>query len=361
MREVRGRLIWKLLAVQALLVVAVLIVTGLAVDVLASDAFMTLMKKYDVATEEVEAMFHSSTRTTLVQVGLGSLAAAFVLSYWLTRRMLQPLESLARGSARIAAGDYARIPQRGGAGDELQALVRDFNRMAESLEKMETARKAMVVDVAHELRTPLTNLRGTIEALQDGLLAPDRVTLGALHEELLRLVRLTEDLLYATRNGVARPSAKREPIDLRNVLHGTLALSRAELQRRSLGVQMEIEELPQVRGNSDQLRQVFGNLLHNAQQFSPAGGAIKVTAVRRDRLIRIIFKNAGATIPAEDLPYIFEPYYRVDKSRTRRSGGAGVGLAIVRNLVEAHGGGVGASSAAGVTRIWVELPTATAG
>lgn len=360
---VRGRLLWKLLAIQVALVIALLSVLWVAIDVLAADVFMTLMKKYDVDAAEVESMFRMSTRNTLIQVGVAGLVAAFALSYWLTRRILRPLEDLAHGTARIADGDYARLPPRTAKGDELDALVRDFNRMAESLERMETSRKTMVVDVAHELRTPLTNLRGTIEALQDGLLQPDADTLDTLHDELLRLVRLTEDLLHATRTGAQRRPPSRSPLALGPLLQSTIAPFRARLQRRGLRVELVglADTHPPVMGDADQLRQVFGNLLDNAMQFSAEGAAIKVSMLRKNGALRVLFKNSGNPIPAEDLPMIFEPYYRVDKSRTRRrdggGGGAGVGLAIVQAVVEAHGGVVGASSADDTTRVWVDLPT----
>jgi signal transduction histidine kinase len=360
---VRGRLLWKLLAIQAVLVVALLSVLWVALDVLATDTFMTLMKKYDVDAAEVESMFRMSTRNTLIEVGIAGLAAAFALSYWLTRRILRPLEDLAQGTSRIADGDYARLPARGKSRDELDALVSDFNKMAESLERMETSRKTMVVDVAHELRTPLTNLRGTIEALQDGLLRPDAATLDILHDELLRLVRLTEDLLHATRTGAKRRPPTRSPVALGPLLQSTIAPFQARLQRRELRVDLVGHDVEpsQIKGDSDQLKQVFGNLLDNAMQFSPSGSAIKISVLRKNDNVRVLFKNAGDPIPAEDLPMIFEPYYRVDKSRTRRdgTGGAGVGLAIVQAVIEAHGGSVGASSADDATRVWVDLPIAS--
>lgn len=356
----KGRLLWKLLLVQVLVLTASLTAAWLAVDYLARDSFMALMKQFSINPAEVEAMFLASTRTALVQVGLVALAVAFAFSYWLTRRILRPLAELKRGSERIAAGDYAfRIPGRGGTADELDALVLEFNAMAAALERIEKARKGMVVDVAHELRTPLTNLRGTIEALQDGLLPLDRSALGVLQEELLRLIRLTEDLIAAARPGAARHApARRVPSDLRALLRRTIRLFRARLERRSLTIDAEVDALQNpVAVDPDQMQQVFGNLLQNALQFSARGSVIRIAGEWRADRVRIAFANEGEAIPEADLPRVFEPYYRVDRSRSRAAGGgAGLGLAIVREIVEAHGGAVGAASEAGRTRVWISLP-----
>jgi two-component system sensor histidine kinase BaeS len=357
---VRGRLLWKLLAVQAVVLVAALVAAWLAIDYLARDSFMALMKQFSIDPASVEEMFRSSTRAALIQVCLIALLAAFGLSFWLTRRILLPLRALAEGSERIAAGDYEfRIDPRRGVPDELDALMQEFNRMAQALERMEQSRKAMVVAVAHELRTPVTNLRGTIEALQDRLLPVDGEALASLHEELLRLQRLTEDLIVAARAGATgEDPMRRVPTDLHRLLERTQELFRACLLRRELKLTLDVDaDATPLRVDPDQMQQVFSNLLQNAVQFSPDGSEIRVFSKRENGSVRIVFENAGDAIPSEDMASIFEPYYRVDRSRSRAAGGgAGLGLAIVRGLVLAHGGRVGAESEQGRVRIWVELP-----
>ncbi len=358
LRAARGRLLWKLLASQALLIAGAVLCVQIAVDLLAADAFMALMKKYDIETDEVESMFRQATRIATVQVGAAAVLIAFVVDYWWIRRLLRPLDSLTAGSARVAAGDYSPVEQRRGVPDELDRLVIAFNEMAASLAQLEAARKAMVVDVAHELRTPLTNLRGTIEALQDGLMQPTAKTLSGLHEELLRLVRLTEDLLRAARVGAEQAPLRRQPCDVRSLLDDTVQSFSAQSAQRAVAIEVVGDAVPPVLADPDQLRQVFGNLLHNALQYSDGAHGITISVLSRRRLVRVLVKNVGEPIPAEDLPWIFEPYYRVDKSRARERdrGGAGIGLAIVQSLVEAHGGKVGASSSAEATRVWVDLP-----
>ncbi|MCA8942232.1 MAG: HAMP domain-containing protein, partial [Planctomycetes bacterium] len=353
----RFPLICKLLALQATVVALVLGAVWLSIEWHASDYFMTLMEKFDVDAPEVNSMFLSANRRSLLWVGGAALLVVAVFCWWMTRRILAPLGEIRSATERIAAGDYeCRIETR--TRDELDDLTKSFHRMAESLAQMEQLRRSMVVDVAHELRTPLNNLRGYIEGLQDGIVEPSARTLDILHGELLRLVRLTEDLLAAARAG-AQDDPKRSRQDVVAILRETMRLFRPRLERRGLEVRDTVrDESAGVLANPDQLKQVFTNLFQNCLQFAPEGTWIALTETSDDRSIRVEFSNPGIGIDANDLPWIFEPYYRADRSRSRDTGGAGIGLAIVRSLVEAHGGRVGANSDATTTKIWVELPNA---
>lgn len=353
----RLRLSWKLLALNAFAIVLVLVAVWLSIEFHASNYFMTLMKDYDLDAPEVNDMFLWANRRSLIQVGVIVAIIVALLCLWMTRRVLAPLRDMGAGTERISEGDYAyRVSSQ--SNDELGDLAESFNRMAESLAHMEQLRKSMVVDVAHELRTPLTNLRGYIEALQDGLVKPEPKVLGTLHSELLRLVRLTEDLLDAAREGPATKTL-RAAVDVLALLQETLDLFRPRLERRLIEIREKIDADPvTVLADGDQLKQVFTNLLQNCLQFAPKGSWIKIRAVNKQGSIRLVFSNPGASVSEADLPMLFEPYYRGDKSRTRHAGGAGIGLSIVRALVEAHGGRVGASSDSEATRIWVELPRA---
>ncbi|MCA8954841.1 MAG: HAMP domain-containing protein [Planctomycetes bacterium] len=347
----------KFLLLHVLVLVAVIAAIWLSIDWLAADYFMTLMKRFHLDAPEVNAMFLHSSERALLQVGGVGLLVATVLCFWLTRRILAPLRQIGRATERVAVGDYGcRVDVT--TRDELAALARRFNDMAESLQRMEQARKRMVVDVAHELRTPLTNMRGHIEALQDGLLRPSARVLKVLHDELLRLVRLTEDLLAAARDA-RRGTDDHRPVLLRPLLEQAVEMFRLRFNRRGIELRLDLREAEvEILANPDQLEQVFGNLLQNCLQYTPDRGWVKVAAVTRDAVLRIVFSNAGDGIEAGDLPWIFEPYYRVDRSRSRDSGGAGIGLAIVQTLVEKHGGSVGASSGPDANRVWVELPRA---
>jgi len=270
--------------------------------------------------------------------------------------VLQPLSDMAEGARRIAHGDYAtRV--RATATDEVGELGRAFNAMADDLARIESLRKTMVADVAHELRTPLTNMRGYLEALRDGVVASDPETFTMLEAEAVRLVRLVEDLSALTRADAAKGSLRFEPVDLGALLREAAGLYATRFAEKGISLDVAADGAPgAVRGDKAWLLTVMRNLLDNALRYTPAGGTAAVAVGRDAGTARVTVTNTGVEIPAAELPFVFERFYRVDKSRSRDSGGAGIGLAIVKQLVEAHGGQVGAESGAGATRVWFELP-----
>ncbi len=351
-------LIWKLLALQLVILLAVIATIWVSISSLASDYFMTLMEKFNLDAPEVNSMFLDANKRALVQVGIAAMLVSGVLCFWLTRRLLAPLRQMAKGTERIAAGDYeGQIPIS--SRDELADLAASFNRMAQSLARMEQLRNRMVIDVAHELRTPLTNLRGYIEALQDGLVEPSRKVMDTLHEELLRLVRLTEDLLETARCGV-RAERPRRQIEVVPHLVNTLDLFRPRLRRRNITVHTALNgNGTKVLADSDQLQQVFGNLLQNCLQYAPENSWVKVSATQQQGNMHLVFSNPAEDISDQDLSLLFEPYYRADKSRSRDTGGAGIGLTIVQSIIESHGGKVGAESKSGETSVWIDLPASS--
>jgi signal transduction histidine kinase len=349
-------LLWKLLAIHVLVVGMVILVVWVAIDYLAADYFMTLMKDYNISPTTIHQMFLDAAHRYLIWATLATLALAAALSLLLTRRVLKPLSRMIGTAGKIAAGDYTdRVPTP--SSDEIGQLAAAFNRMADSLQRVEQLRKGMVIDVAHELRTPLTNMRGYLEALRDGVLSPSRETFESLHEETLRLVKLVEDLLRLARADSARTTLRPQEISLRKLIGQSLNLFRSQLDGKGIAAEARFDDgADRVRGDPDKLAQAVGNLLQNACQYTPAGGAVTVTAQRLGMSVKLTFANTGEGIAAEDLPLIFERFYRGEKSRSREHGGAGIGLAIVRELIEAHGGEVGAESSGGETRIWFTLP-----
>jgi two-component system sensor histidine kinase BaeS len=355
---VRVRLVYKLLAVNLPLVAAVLVVVWVAIDTLAADYFTTLMHRYQISPVESNRMFLEAVHRYILWASAIGLLAAVVASFLLTRQVLKPLSDMADGARRIAHGDYAtRV--RATATDEVGELGRAFNAMADDLARIELLRKTMVADVAHELRTPLTNMRGYLEALRDGVVAPEPGTLAMLEAEAVRLVRLVEDLSALTRADAAKGALRFEPVDVGEITREAAALYAPRFAEKGITVEVAAAVAPgPVRGDRAWLLTVLRNLLDNALRYTPTGGTVAV-AVGRDGGgggARVTVTNTGVEIPAADLPFVFERFYRVDKSRSRESGGAGIGLAIVKQLIEAHGGGVGAESGAGATRIWFELP-----
>jgi two-component system, OmpR family, sensor histidine kinase BaeS len=216
----------------------------------------------------------------------------------------------------------------------------------------------MVANVAHELRAPLTNMRGYLEALSNGVLPPSQKTFVMLHEETLRLSALTEDLLLLSKADTARSTLNTKKFDLQECILQALDLFRAQFDAKEITIKTEFPDgADQVTADHDKIGQVVRNLLQNILQYTPQGGQVRIRLERRPGWVRSTFINTGDGISNEDLPFIFERFYRAEKSRSREYGGAGIGLAIVKELVEAHGGKTGAESSKIETRIWFEIPS----
>lgn len=265
---------------------------------------------------------------------------AVPLVFAVARRILDPIGALTTAARRMQGGDLdVRVKVRGR--DELAALGEAFNGMAERLAETERLRRQMVSDVAHELRSPVTNLRCTLESIQDGLAPLDRASIDALHDETLFLQRLIADLQDITLAEAGQLALHREPVDVRDVVRRAAA---------SVGggadVRIELPDgLPAVHADPARLEQVFRNLIGNARTHTAsAGGHITVTGVGRGADVEIQVSDTGRGIAPGHLPHLFDRFYRADESRSRATGGAGLGLAIVRQLVAAHGGRVTAES-----------------
>ena len=351
------RLHWKLMLVTTVPVIA--LITGiiwLAFDQLAADYFMVLMDKYMVSPTDTHRAFLTAVHRYLLWASLIALGLAFLLSYLLTRRVLRPLVQMSEASRQIAAGNFtARVEVL--RGDEIGELAEAFNRMGDSLERLEQLRKSMVSDVAHELRTPLTNLRGYLEGLSDGVIPPDKATFEMLQQENLRLVNLVEDLGQLARADAARAYLDRRPVDLTGCINEMLNLYRMNIDDKQIRVSTRFADAAStVAADRDKLLQAVRNLIDNCLKYTPQGGAVTITSTRTAGGVRVDFVNDGPGIPTTELPYVFERFFRAEYSRSRDAGGAGIGLAIVKQLIEAHGGRVGAESTPGETRIWFELP-----
>ena len=351
------RLLWKLLLSTILPVIGIIfLVVWLSVDRLAGRYFMALMEKYDVAVDDVHQMFLSSIHFYLVWASLAALALAFLLSYLLMRRVLRPLLQMTAITKEVASGNYS-LRAEVTTSDEVGQLGVAFNRMADSLEHVEQLRKTMVADVAHELRTPLTNLRGYLEALNDGVIQPTSETLQMLQQEILRLVHLVESLQQLARADAAKAYLKCEPVLLSDLVGYLVALSQLNFQKKDISIETDYDALERpVSADKDKLLQAMQNLLDNACKYTPQGGSVRITVSPAAEGMKVVFQNSGPEIPATDLPYIFERFFRADRSRSRIGGGAGIGLAITRELIEAHGGQIGAESVAGKTSVWLVLP-----
>jgi signal transduction histidine kinase len=277
--------------------------------------------------------------------GVGVLVA-LALTWALSRRILGPIEALRRAAVKLGQGDLAQtVPVR--SNDEIGELSRTFNAMAGSLARQETLRRTMVTDIAHELRTPLTNLRGQIEAVEDGLLPPSPATVRSLREEVLLLTRLVEDLQTLSIAEAGRLALDRSPTSVRELVERALEGFRIAAADGGVQLHHDVEELPRVDVDAGRVGQVLRNLLANAIRHTPPGGVVAVSARTEGDVVAVTVTDTGRGIDPDHLPHVFERFHRSDPSRSRTTGGAGLGLAIVKSLVEAHGGDVSASSAPG--------------
>ncbi len=353
----KNRLLWKLLLTNIIPVIGVIfLVVWLAVDKLAANYFMALMDKYDVSPDDIHQMFLTSIHHYLVWASLAALGLATILSYLLTRRVLRPLSQMTAITKEIAAGNFS-LRTEVASSDEVGQLGISFNRMADSLEQIERLRKNMVADVAHELRTPLTNLRGYLEALNDEVLPPNSETFQMLEQENLRLVHLVDNLQQLARADAARAYVKREKVVPAELVKQMITLQLRNFERKQIVVETRLEDGPlHVVADRDKLLQALRNLVENCWKYTPRGGRVVISIGRCVEGVKMDFQNSGAGIAEDDLPYIFERFFRADRSRSRDGGGAGIGLAITKELIEAHGGKVGAESISGETHVWIKLP-----
>jgi signal transduction histidine kinase len=350
------RLIFKLLAIHLVVIVFTMAFMWLVIDTLAAGYFVTLMEKYHISPEPAHEMFVDSVHRYLIWACLAAMVLAVVLSFFMMRRVLAPLTRMTQITQEIAAGDFsARVPPE--SRDEVGRLAHSFNRMAESLKEMENLRRSLMIDVAHELRTPLTNVRGYLEALNDGVLPPSRKTFSLLQSETMRLVELVEDVLRLARADAARNRLLIESVDLCQAIQNAIGPFSHTISQKELHIDLQLPlESISVKADSKRIARVLRNLTDNAVRYTPAKGEVKICISSDTDEVSIEFINSTQELEAEDLPYLFERFYRGEKSRSRQHGGAGIGLAIVKELVEAHSGTVSADLENDSLRISVSLP-----
>ncbi|MFQ5460644.1 MAG: sensor histidine kinase, partial [Anaerolineae bacterium] len=276
-------------------------------------------------------------RELLLMAAVGSVIGV-VAGVAVSRSLTAPLGKLAV-AARAVAGGARGPPVEEAGSDEMREVARAFNEMVEALERSERRRQDLVADVAHELRTPLTVLQGNLQAMLDGVYPLESDELARLHRQTRLLARLVDDLDEVARAEAGQLALDTAATDIRPLLIETVEAVAPGAKAQGLTLEvMAPEDLPLVRIDSARISQVLHNLLANAARHTAAGGTIKVVAGRERDFVVIEVSDTGEGIPAEALPHVFERFYRADPARSRETGGAGLGLAIVRALVEAHGG-----------------------
>ena len=279
--------------------------------------------------------------------GAVSALVALFLARWLARGMTRPLRQMARAAKSMAAGDYSQRVETTSR-DEVGQLAETFNAMAGELAGTERLRRDLVANVSHELKTPITALRAHLENLLDGVEQPDPATLEVMLDQSDRLSRLVEQLLELSRLESGDLPLHREPMPLRPLVERVV--SEVAVARRDEGVAVHNQvpaDLSDLDADRERVHQVLFNLLDNAVRFTPEGGDVTVTAARENGRCVVSVSDTGPGVDAEHLPRLFERFCRVDPARSRAGGGTGIGLAIAKSVVEAHGGHIWAESSPG--------------
>ena len=315
----------------------------------------------------VDAVFDAQGQAFLRQVQRSLVWAAVLaailslaLGVFVSRLLTAPLARLTGAAQAIAAGDLSqRVDVR--SKDEIGDLGTAFNGMAASLAEAETLRRNLIADVSHELRTPLTIIQGNIQAILEGVYPLEMAQMAGLYDETRLLTRLVDDLHDLALADAGQLRLERTPVNVSDLAR--TAVGQFDPVAEAAGVKLTLEtseDVPEVLGDADRLAQALRNLLSNAIRHTPAGGQVTMRVGRSGEQVTIQVADTGSGIAPEDLPHVFDRFYRGDKSRSRRGGGAGLGLAITRQLVTAHGGQIEVASSPGLgTSFVIALPAAT--
>jgi signal transduction histidine kinase len=304
-----------------------------------------------------DVRFQSAVFRSLLFAGGLALLFGIILSYFTSRKLVAPLRRLTQAADRIGHGHLdERVSVR--SKDEVGQLANAFNAMADNLDRQETLRKQFTADIAHELRTPLTSIKSYIEAFQDNILPADQENLSSIHEEIDRLVDLSSDLKDLNVAEIGALQLILEPVDLKHLLEKIIRSLYPLIQEKELTLNWNApEESVTTSGDERLLTRLFYNLVHNAYRYSNSGGQITVALTKTPNHAEIKIINTGIGISEDDLPLIFERFYRADKSRTRETGGTGIGLALVHQITDLHQGTITVQSKVGhETEFIVQLP-----
>jgi signal transduction histidine kinase len=349
---------WQLVVLNVAVIAVTVVLIIVLMHNIAQQQFMVIMhaagqpvdaaagqRAYDAA---VEAQIYPTIAVAAV--------VAVALSFAAVTLALRPLTAVREATRRMARGD-APIPVATTRRDAIGGVADSVNELAQSLQRLEELRREVTNDAAHELRTPLHNLLGLIEGMRDGVIPATPARLQQAHNELGRLIALVEDLRGLADAQLARDRMASEPLQLDTIVRDVVLGFDTSLQTHRLTCQIVVpEEELTVVGDAGRLGQILANMIENAIRFAVAGSVITVQLARHDSFARVAVHDVGETIAAESLPNIFERFYCADPSRARGNGGAGIGLAIVKELVVAHGGLVGAESEIDGVTVWFELP-----
>ncbi len=299
-----------------------------------------------------ETAYLQRTNLALMLAGGGAVLVALVVGILLARNLTHPLRALTRAAHRMAGGELEQaVPVR--SADEIGELAAAFNQMSRELARANRSRRQMTADIAHELRTPLTVIAGYIEAMRDGVLAATPERLSVIYIEIERLQQLVGDLRTLTQAEAGELKLNRQPLPPREILQAALAAFEHQVGQKQVRLELKVaDSLPTILVDEIRLGQVLGNLIGNAMRYTPAEGLIILGAAQAGDRVRLTVQDTGQGIAPEDLPFVFDRFYRADKSRAEsiernERSESGLGLAIAKAIVEAHGGTIEIQSVLG--------------
>ncbi len=292
-----------------------------------------------------ELKFRKAVNQLIIYGGLLAIALALALSYFVSQRLTKPIEEITKAAKEMEAGHLdKRVLVK--SEDEIGKLGNAFNHLANSIQRHQHLQKLLTADIAHELRTPIATIQSHLEAYLDGVMKPTSENLQSIHEEILRLSRLVDSLGEIARLEAGELHLDKSEADLSKLVKKFVEQFRPLFKAKGVRLKLELSKEPiLVKVDRDKIKQIIGNLLSNALKFTEAGGTTQVSTAKNSKRATVSVSDSGCGIPPEDLDFIFERFYRVDKSRTRSTGGYGIGLTIANELVKAHQGVIEVKSA----------------
>ena len=309
--------------------------------------------------DDTDLTFQSQQQDATWIISLLAVVLAALASIGLARIVLAPVRRLARGTHALVAGDYAaRV--RVSSGDELGELARDFNVLAGTLQRNEGLRREWFADISHELRTPLAIMRGELEALQDNIRPVTPHALQSLQAEVARVNNLIDDLYELALSDVGALTYRMSPVRLDMIVGDEVQAFATRLQDKGIEIDANLQSTPALMGDAQRLSQLIVNLLENSVRYTNAPGRIEVAVTHQGQEVVVEIQDTPPGVPTEALPRLFDRLFRVDPSRSRESGGAGLGLAICERIVHSHSGTIEAlPSPLGGLRVRIVFPVSS--
>ncbi|OMC00776.1 two-component sensor histidine kinase [Mycobacterium sp. NS-7484] len=355
----------RLLSAQALVLAAGAGTTGLVAAVVGPPLFREHLHRAGVSGDSAEQMHaeEAYVYATVISIAVAlcvATLAALIVTWYVGRRLQRSLTEVARAATAIADGHYdSRVPPAD-LGDDFDSLARSFNQMAAQLEAVDAGRRRLFSDLAHEIRTPVSVLEAYFEAIEDGVRTLDPETVSMLRQQTHRLVRFAGDAAALAQAEETQTTLTPAPVRVAAAVTDAVAAARDRFDAKGVTLDWRVpEELPPLWADPHRLAQILGNLLDNALRHTAAGGRVTIEARTgiETGTVTVTVTDTGDGIPAEHLPHVFERFYRADTARDRDHGGAGIGLAIVKALVEAHRGQIAVTSRPGTpTTFTITLP-----